>query len=311
MPDLIAAQGPLDWHEARLILEELAAELEAAEHDGTLPDVLAIPRVWVQPDGRAILIDAPLDPYPETHFPIDDPDPPRRSLELLRRAATCLLGGRATADRSDPAPVGSPVPGHVIDALDRLTGFAAPYTSVSEFRADLDATRERPAELTPTLRFAHAGYTFVSIALKTWLIPTIVVVYTYAVSALAGEPIADIPERVFDRIILFQSFLWVLVSMTLRAGVGGLIWGVTIVRSDGRHASRLRLGWREALIWLPLFAVDYLFDEVPIHGRFAWYREWGTLSYALIAPFLFLAPAALSRGIYLNDRLARTAVVPR
>ncbi len=54
--DLAGPEG-LPWHDARPILEDLADELAAACAEGTLPPGLTPDQVWVQPDGRAILVD--------------------------------------------------------------------------------------------------------------------------------------------------------------------------------------------------------------------------------------------------------------
>lgn len=47
------------WSEVRFWLMDLAAEMEAAQKDGTLPGTLALDRVWVTSDGRAKLLDFP------------------------------------------------------------------------------------------------------------------------------------------------------------------------------------------------------------------------------------------------------------
>ena len=54
---------PQPWREVRYWLHDLAAEISAAEKDGTLP-ALALDRMWITGEGRAKLLDFPA-PCPE------------------------------------------------------------------------------------------------------------------------------------------------------------------------------------------------------------------------------------------------------
>ena len=58
----------IEWPELKLWLRDLAAELAAADASGTLPD-LALDRVWIRGDGRALLLDFPA---PDTVDPAGD-----------------------------------------------------------------------------------------------------------------------------------------------------------------------------------------------------------------------------------------------
>lgn len=310
LPDLVRDRGTVGWHAARDILEDLAFELDEACRDGTLPGGLTPMSVWVQPDGRLFLIDGLIDPHalPAEGLPKDCHGV---ALDLLRRVALCVLGGDARAD--GPAPVGSPVPGHAVAAMERLCGLAPGYAEVAEFLADLDAMREKPPELTDVQKFSHAAYTLVASEVKTWVFPFLTGAYFVFLAYLAGEVISDItiPDDVIDAVFLAQSTLWVLLAMIIREGVGGLIFGVTIVRTDGRRPSRLRLAWREALRWAPAIAIDGLLELIPAAGRFGPIRAYGPPAIFFLMPFVYVTPALFARGRYLNDLLAGTAVVPK
>jgi uncharacterized RDD family membrane protein YckC len=308
--ELVRTGRRLDWHEVRPILEVLAAELEAGSEDGTLPDSLALERVWVQPDGRVILLDEPLDPVAEEVAPVVNPDPQTMGLELLRRVAICGLSGRRAVDPTHPTAVGAPIPGHVIPAIERLCGLGKPYESIAAFRIDLDLTRDHPTELTNFQRFGHAAYTFVTRFVKSLAFPFVVQVVVFILSYLNAEPLRVLSDEELDRIVLFQSFFWVLIAMLLREGIGGLLFGVTLVRADGRQASHLRVAWREALYWLPLLAVDQVFSILALTGRFGKVHELVTISVVVLGPIVTVGYALFDRGRYLNDRFARTAVVP-
>jgi hypothetical protein len=144
------------------------------------------------------------------------------------------------------------------------------------------------------------------------LIPFLGVAYFIFLSFMAGHRDFVLPEDdVLDSLFLAQATLWVLLAMLLREGIGGLLLGVTIVRSDGRRASRLRLAWREALRWLPVLALDTVLEMLPAAGSLAVVREYGSPWLFFLMPFVYVAPALFPRGRYLNDWMAGTAVMPR
>jgi eukaryotic-like serine/threonine-protein kinase len=311
LPHFVRPGRGLDWPEVRSLLDDLAAEFDAACDDATLPEGLALDRVWVQPDGRVLLLDRPLDPLAGPAAEIAAGDPPERALELLRQVAICGLSGRTPGDPAHPTPVGAPVPGHAIDALGRLCRLTTPYSNVAQFRADLEATRNLGPELSRVQRLGYAAYKLLVTELKALLPATIVVLFFVALAVLSGSEIEIPEEDVIDRLLISQSALWILLAMMLRQGVGGILFGLTIVRSDGRPATRLRLAWREAVVWLPLLIADPLFEFLPEEGWLRWVRLFGTPAVAILIPVALVVHFLLVRGRFLNDRLAGTAVVPR
>jgi eukaryotic-like serine/threonine-protein kinase len=311
LPHFVRPGHGLEWPEVRSLLDDLAAELDAACDDATLPEGLALDRVWVQPDGRVLLLDRPLDPLAGPAAEIASGDPQERALELLRQVAICGLSGKTPGDPAQPTPVGAPVPGHAIDGLARLCRLSAPYTNVAQFRADLEATRNLGPELSRVQLFGYAAYKLLVTELKALLPSTIVVLFFIALTVLSGSEIEIPDEDVIDRVLIIQSTFWVLVAMLLRQGVGGMLFGLTIIRADGRPATRLRLAWREAVVWLPLLIADPLFEFLPADGWLRWVRFLGTPAVAILIPVVLVVHFLLVRGRFLNDRLAGTAVVPR
>ena len=150
--------------------------------------------------------------------------------------------------------------------------------------------------------------------IKTWLFP----LRDGRLFRLAGHHVGrddhqrHIPDEVLDSVFLFQSMLWVLLAMHLREGIGGLFFGVTIVRTDGRRASRLRLAWREALRWAPAIAIDTPPGD-PSRSAAGSARSASTARPASSSSCrsVYVVPALFLRGRYLNDLLAGTAVVPK
>jgi uncharacterized RDD family membrane protein YckC len=311
LPDFVRPGHGLEWPEVRSLLETLTTELEAAIADGTLPGGLAVDRVWVQPDGRVVLLDPALDPLAGPAREVSGGDDQERSLELLRQVAICGLSGRRAGEPSHPTPVGAPIPGHAILPVERLCRLAEPYSKLGQFRADLESTRELAPETSRFQRLGYAAYKFVINEMKAFLLPMIVALFSIVAHLVTREPFVPPSGETIDQVLIFQSMLWTLLAMLLRQGPGGVLFGLTVVGADGRPASRLRLGWREAIVWIPLLVADPLFELLPDEGTLGWVGFFGTPVVAAIIPILMVGHYLIFRGRFLNDRLAGTAVVPR
>ncbi len=142
LADLVAKGSRLSWPDALAILEPLAAELEEAEKDGTLPGRLSPEQVWVQASGRVLLLDAP----PR------EPTPAATPLDLLRQAAAVALEGRTRRPEELRQPIRAPVPGHAAELLARLMGAEEPFAGVAEARAALAAAHAKPEEISQPRR---------------------------------------------------------------------------------------------------------------------------------------------------------------
>jgi hypothetical protein len=82
------------------------------------------------------------------------------ALSLLRAVAAVALEGRAAAERKPRRPIRAIVPLHARRLLERLMGCKSPYTRPADLEAELAATRNRPAEVTPILRALHLATSF-------------------------------------------------------------------------------------------------------------------------------------------------------
>jgi serine/threonine protein kinase len=137
LADVVDRRHPVRWPEAHPILEQLAAELAAAQKDGSLPGQLSLDQVWVQPHGRPQLLDFPVGP---TSGLTD-------VTGVLRQSAATLLEGapRLPADRG---PIRAPLPRHAARLLDRLAGGPLAITSPAEFGDELAGIRHLPGRVT-------------------------------------------------------------------------------------------------------------------------------------------------------------------
>ncbi len=314
LPEFVRTQGPLDWHAGREVLEALAEELDAAIDDGTMPSELAVERIWIQPDGRVVLIDPEIDPLSELSIAIDGNTHSLRAVELLRRVAVHTLSGVSPSRIDDqPRPVGAPVPGHAVKMVARLCRLESPYAAPCDFLRELARTREYVPTIWHGQRIGHAIYTLFASLVKTLVLPLAVFVATILATSLYYHvPIEwQEPWFAFMDVFIFQSALWVLLAILVGDGLSGLFFGVTVVRVDGRNVSPLRRGWREATRWLPTIAVGMLLQLlIPQHAATLPKLELIQI-FATSVPLISTLHAVIWPGRYLQDRLAGTAVVPR
>jgi uncharacterized RDD family membrane protein YckC len=158
LADVVAGEGKLSWPEARPILEALTEELVTAAREKTLPGELGVGQVWILPNGGVQLIDVALLGRGEAEGWGSGAAPPEKVLALLAQTAVLALEGcpRPT-DGPAPAPtsVRAPLPMHAARFLDRLLGKGKPFRDLRQFKEQLEATAERPMEVTEGRRLGQ------------------------------------------------------------------------------------------------------------------------------------------------------------
>jgi hypothetical protein len=122
-------------------------------------------------------------------------------------------------------------------------------------------------------------------------------------------------------LIVFWPVCWVLWALLFRGGLSYRWLGLTLVRCDGRRASRLQYGLRALVVWLPvttlLALTHYLsfacFSNWLDWQQYAWMLWLATLSWwlAILLLLIFALSALRSPNRALHDRLARIYLVPR
>jgi hypothetical protein len=116
--------------------------------------------------------------------------------------------------------------------------------------------------------------------------------------------------------------VWVLWAFLTHGGLSFRVMGLSLVRSDGRKASRTRCAWRAFLVWIPVFAllsVAVWLDQA--YWEVWWYRtpplrwilwiSWSLWWLGLLLLPLYCALALWFPTRSLHDRLAGTYLVPR
>lgn len=126
------------WHLVRYWLFDLAKELNAGLKDGSLPDELALDRIWITADGRAKLLDFPA-PGIDAHSPLLESSPITgkdfTSVRcFLNQVAIATLEGRVV-DSGEAANqrVAAPLPIRAKVLLDGLSTAPGPEFPIGQF----------------------------------------------------------------------------------------------------------------------------------------------------------------------------------
>jgi hypothetical protein len=312
--DLAGPEG-LPWHDARPILEDLADELAAACAERTLPPGLTVDLIWVQPDGRAILVD-PLAIADASAVPAATADD-ERALALLRRvAALALEGGRRRLD-DHSASIKSPVPLHASELLGHLLGGKDAHSTVAAFRSEIQSTRNLPTEVTLGQRATALGILglFVSLGLMAaygltylFLVGTFDTPPTDAADGVEASKVAVRAEAFLAALL---PVVWVVWDFLTSGGFSLRLAGLGLVRWNGRKAPRWRCGWRSLLVWFPIFALLIASVGVRLqHPTFTW-ACWVPYGLAVALLPVYVGSALISPSCGPHDRLSGLRVVPR
>jgi serine/threonine protein kinase len=312
LAEVVRVGGRLAWPEARPLLEQLTEELLAARREATLPDVLAVQQVWVQPNGRVRLLDVP-PVTPPAAGPVADP-----CLALLRDVALLALEGRPRPPGARPAPVRAPVPEHARRMLDRLLGVGGQgYGDVGQLQADLAATHDQPVEVTRGQRalavMVLAAVLFIPLV---WLftIPRGLVAASKAeylkrfagCVRLAEQRCQRLEDGARGEYLLTASYPLPLVQLSgaMRwAGDSALSQAVR-QRLEGRYAQEKRLRQSAGFLWLqdPPVAVEKqpVDDQAADFRKAAWWavERQDFLYYAGLDPteFWFITALFIAAG---------------
>lgn len=228
---LDARPSSVAWSRARLWLSDLAAELTAAEREGSTP-VLALDRVWVRPDGRAVLLDWPA--------PGANGDPsPMAAAPLLSAIGRLSLG----FDGATPVPVSA------VAMLDRWQ--KRPQTSLDDVHADLTAAAMSPDRVPRGRRYVPLLVNAMPLVLMMFA-AVIATAKADALGAAKGDTRGTITAT-----LLFvgagMSFSAAAMSVLIRpSGLLMATLGLAVLTRGGREVSRLRALWRLTIAWAPV-----------------------------------------------------------
>jgi uncharacterized RDD family membrane protein YckC len=306
LTQLVQAGGPLAWAEARITLEQVTDELVHAIKDGTLPVLLTVDQVWIQPEGPVLLLDMPsagrgLDAF-EPGIPDDE-----KALAYLGNIAVFALEARLRAPDAS-GPVRAPVPRHAYSLINQLLDREHSFQNVEAFQTALTGIHDRPAEIGLWRRAAHLILIGCICQAILW-IPIML--------GLSFETNGEGSLRISDNFFPLIAMISVMAGISVLAAVltgGGVFYPllkIALIHEDGRKASRKQCAYRTALFWAPM--IGLLGVAGWLHNRFglaAWFDVAESLAFAgLVLTYVILALWSPSQS--LHDRLANTRLVPK
>ena len=130
-------QRPQAWDRVRFWLLDLVEELTVSIKTQTLPEALALDRVWITAEGRAVLLDFPVPLDGRAHESLDPAwstgtDNPQ--LFLSRWSVAALEGRGALGRVSRPSEVAVPLPPHARELLSEIEQSPFPGSLLEKVR---------------------------------------------------------------------------------------------------------------------------------------------------------------------------------
>lgn len=278
----LAEPGSLPWSTLRYWLHDLAAELRAAERDGTMASSYSLDQIWITDDGRAMLLDTP---WPHTDKPADPVN-----VDSLVGQQRFL---QSVADHVDPLSV----PLHARPVLQNLRHGS--FEKLTFLVGTLKGLLNKQADISRGLRsaslFVITGYatfaTFLGIAANTD--PNV------GFATWAGRAaIAVLVMMHFIAPIDFILAFW-------HKSTGLSTFGLEAVTKDAQ-ASRVQLLRRSAIMWLPILVPSsVLVAKALITGEWIPFEHAAILgALAFVGAMIYAVSALANPGRGLHDRLA-------
>jgi hypothetical protein len=301
LPRLVEGNRPLPWAAARVVLQDLADELNSACQEGTLPETLTVEQIWVA-NGHAQLLDVPW--CDRTVSPAGAPNAdPERALTLLRQAAILMLEGKTRDPSKKDLPIRAPLPLYTAKVLRPLVGGHRLYAAVQPFQERLRAISDKPAAVRRVQRFEHIGLITV-LHFTAWFL-------LYALLTLVLQ--FDDPS------VTLLSFLfvapWIPWAFLTRGGVSLPAMEMALVDATGCPAARWRCAVRASLFWLATIGLGVamangVFPESVLLAYFS--PDIPVILDEGGVPILIYLTLALWSPVQApHDRLAGTYLVPR
>jgi hypothetical protein len=293
------------WPPARAMLADLAEELAAALADGTVPERLALDSVWVDQSSQLRLLDAPVGLCPAADEEASRLPPPVRGWRLFQQAVALVIQ-RVSA------------PGHAIDFAHEV---AALPPSPGNFEWAIKQLELFESRQTPWNWDDRLGVLSISVGMENTIFYTAALFGSLLV--VHGFPQFGMVGGTWVVWLLLQTAAWGLGTL-LRGGPAFRFAGVQVRQIDGRPASPLRCGLRNAIAWVPALAAFSLFGMAVSQVTAPFDSTADTMArdflvafwmlIALVPLSVYVAGSVISvvfprRGIV--DRLVLTYLVPK
>ncbi len=263
---VLASRYNVGWPEYRYAMKDIAEELHTSLGDGTLPQTLSLPQVWLDRNGHAKLIDRSLVDVVST--PVADEDP-RSLADLDTILPTTNPYAAPPAESSAVGLPGSDVEKsacRLVKAVGKSIsrGSALPV-SAQRFLADLRKMPDNKAtikwsieELKSLGSFlgridweTRVGVLGITVGFE-YLLYSILSAFMY-VLAYFVIPVPN-PSRFFLGLAM-SLVVPVVLGVIFRGGLVFHVMGIAVTNTKGRRVGPLKLVTRSFLSWLPAMAL--------------------------------------------------------
>lgn len=302
LPSLIDDDGHLPWSSVRSWLYDLAMELAAAAQDDTLPEKLSLDHVWINAQGRAILLE---EPWPATSR---DRSPSHPSVSTAELIQVDDLAGRqrflhAIASRLNPVTV----PLHAQSVLKNLA--EGSFEKLSFVAGNLQSLLTKPVRVTELQRAA-------SILFNPMILSSLAIGVFIAI--LMPVPTEMKKAFWYPVALAIYAVMQLMAIVTGGSVLGEDNFGFAVIDAHGEKPGRLRLAVRWLIAWsLPLlWAAAALWDISQVGSldaiESADFQLTVLAFLVLVIPWLMgLANTVLSPHRGIHDHLTGCWIVPR
>lgn len=334
---VVSSRYQVGWPEYRAVLQDVAEELKIALFDGTMPENLSLPQVWLDRNGHAKIIDRslvdvvdipPLGEDPRTQSGTDMPAWSPDDAENLAWQSSAMKEGAAVQllkALGKSLFKGRPMP---LSAQSFLMELQNQPNKESTLTWAIDNLRSLSGKLGKIDWETRVGILGITVGIE-YLLYTMISAFMYLLAFFVIP--APNPSRYFVGLAL-SLIAPVILGVIFNGGITFHFMGISVSNNKGNRVGNLKLIARSFLSWLPAVAATGAWMILVIGGNVrmnAEKPEVGSLAadfvanpmialYALlIIAFCLLSQAtgilislvSPTRG--LQDYLIRTRLLPK
>lgn len=250
---LVGIQRAVGWEQYRAILQQLAEELLAALEDGTLPDELTLPQVWVDDKCRMVLIDRRLVNLVQSDSELrereSDCNDSERAVRLLKEAGSLVMRTR-----------GRELPRSAREFLNALPEKPADISTLQWALAELELLSQKLGDLRWDSRAGVLGTTMVVefLVYTVFAAGLFLVAFNFLHTHLALRFAAGLAAS----LALPVGF-----GFWLRGGPVFAFMEINVCNLAGQPASRWQCGWRSLVAWLAPLAFTGMLVLMSVIGE--------------------------------------------
>ena len=247
---LIASRHQADWPDYRKLMQDVAEELQIALKDGTIPESLSLPQIWLDRSGNAKIIDRSLVDVVNataTGEPATPPEPEQNAVQLIKSVGKLIAKGRT-------------IPLSASSFLTELNQQPDSQSTLVWVVENLNSLKNKLGRIDWETRVGILGIT---VGVECFL---------YAISsaflyllAYFVIPVPN-PSRFFIGLAI-GLIMPMVVGVIFHGGLLFHLMGISVTNLKGQRVGKLKLIVRSFLSWLPTVAGTGVYLIILIAGN--------------------------------------------